>query len=58
MVREQNLLVQLQNGTKACVERSALLIAHIHHTCELNIVTWETQHNNADWDCFRTLILL
>ena len=22
-----------------------------------NIALWETQHNNADWDCFKTLIL-
>ena len=23
----------------------------------INIVVWEIPHNNADWDCFRTLTL-
>ena len=27
------------------------------HVNLCNIVMWVTQHNNADWDCFKTLIL-
>ena len=44
--------------TKACDKRLNRLISCIQHTCEYNnIVMWETLLSNADWDCFRTLIL-
>ena len=44
--------------TKACDKRLARLISYIHHTNEYRkIVMWETQHNNADLACFKTLIL-
>ena len=36
----------------------ARLLSYIHHTSDLsNIVMWEIPHNNADWNCFRILIL-
>ena len=39
-------------------ERLARLISYIHHTCEFKQYCHVgTQHDNADWDCFRTLIL-
>ena len=34
---------------QACDKRLARLVSYIHHT-------WETQHNIADEDCFKTLI--
>ena len=38
--------------TKACDKRLARLISYIHHTSgyKVNIVMWETPHNNADFD--------
>ena len=44
--------------TKACDKRSSRLISYIHHTCEYKqyIVMWVILPNNADWDCFKTLI--
>ena len=42
----------VNNWTEACDTRLARLISYIHHT-----VVWETQHNNADVDCFKILIL-
>ena len=45
--------------TRACDKRSACLMSYIFiiQVNTKSIVMWETQHNNADWDCFRTLIL-
>ena len=40
--------------TKACDNLSHTFITHVNTG---NIVMWATQHNNADWDCFRALIL-
>ena len=46
------------NLTKACDKRLALLISYLFLQVNTsNIVMWETQHNNADLDCFKTLIL-
>ena len=44
--------------TKTLDKRLNRLISYIHHTCEYRhyIVKWETQHNIADEDCFKTLI--
>ena len=43
--------------TKACNKRLARLISYIHHTTEYRqFVVWETQDNNADLDCFKTLL--
>ena len=43
--------------TKACDKRLARLISQIFLQVNTsNIVMWETQHNNADLDCFKTLI--
>ena len=56
---QTNLLVRSQKWTKACDKRLARLTSYIHHISETgNVVMWETQHNNADKDCFKTLILL
>ena len=45
--------------TRACDKRSARLFSYMQHTCEFRkIAMWETQHSNADCDCFWTLILL
>ena len=43
----------------SCDKRLARLISYIHHTSEYwhFFVVWETQHNNTDLDCFKTLIL-
>ena len=53
-----NLLVQSQNGLKrvrnAWLVWSLTFITHVHYN---NSVMWEIQYNNADWDCFRILIL-
>ena len=50
-----NLARAVTKWTKACDTRLARLISYIHHTCYYNnIVMSETQHNNADWDCFKT----
>ena len=45
--------------TRACDKRLARLISYIHHTSEFkqHCHVGETLHNNADWDCFRTLFL-
>ena len=44
--------------TKACDKRLARLISFIHHTSEYkHCCNVETQHSNADLDCFKTLIL-
>ena len=44
--------------TKSCDKRLARLISYIHHTSEYRQCGHvETQHNNADLDCFKTLIL-
>ena len=44
--------------TKSCDKRLARLISKfIIQVNTGNVVMWETQHNNADWDCFKTLIL-
>ena len=53
-----NLLVRSQHGQK--------LVTNVWHVWSLTLITyvntsnismWETQHNIADWDCFKTLIL-
>ena len=41
---------------EACDKRSARLISYIHLNTG-NIVMWETQHHNADKDCFKNLNL-
>ena len=43
--------------TKSCDKRLPRLISYIHHTHvnSGNVVVWETQHNNADEDCFKIL---
>ena len=44
---------------RACDKRLARLISYIHHTIESgDIVMREILHNNADWDCSKTLTLL
>ena len=45
--------------TKACDKRLNRLISYIHHTCDYKqyIVMLVILLNNADWDCFKTLIL-
>ena len=44
--------------TRACDKRLARLISFFTTQANLtNIVMWETLHNSAGWDCFRTLIL-
>ena len=43
--------------TKARGKRSALLISYIHHTCEYRQYVYLGNHNNAEKDCFKTLIL-
>ena len=49
---------QPQNGpkpvTNAWIEWFLMFITHVNSN---NIVMWVTLHNNADWDCFKTLIL-
>ena len=44
---------------KSCDKRLARLISYIHHTSEYrqHCYVGNTQHNNADLDCFKTLIL-
>ena len=42
--------------TKACDKRLNRLISYILHTCEYKQY-WVILQNNADWDCFKTLIL-
>ena len=46
------------NWTKACDKRLARfdLLSYITHVNTGNVVLWETQHNNADQDCFKTLV--
>ena len=45
--------------TRACNKRLSRLISYYTTRVNLsNLVMWETLHNNADWDCFRTLSLL
>ena len=48
-----------QNGPKL-VTNDHLVWSHtfIIHVITSNIVMWETQHNIADLDCFKTLILV
>ena len=44
--------------TKSCDNRVARLISYIHHTSEYKqYFCVQTQHNNAELDCFKTLIL-
>ena len=44
--------------TKPCDKRLNRLISYIHHTCEYKQYCHvEILLSNADWDCFRTLIL-
>ena len=53
-----NLHDQSQNGpklvTNAWIDRYLTFIIHVNTN---NIVMWVTLQNNADWDCFKTLIL-
>ena len=43
---------------KACDKRLARLTSYINQTVNSNnFVMWVTRHNNADWDCFKVLIL-
>ena len=53
-----NLHVRSQNGpnlvTNDCV---VWYLTSITHVITNIIVKWETLHNNADWDCFKTPIL-
>ena len=44
--------------TKACDKRlNRLISCFIKQVSKNNIVMWEILLSNADWDCFRTLIL-
>ena len=43
--------------TEACDKRLNRLISFIIHVNTNNIAMWVTLQNNADWDCFKTLIL-
>ena len=44
--------------TKTCDKRLNRLISYIHHTCEYKQYCHvEILSNNADWNCFKTLIL-
>ena len=58
MVREQICVVRSQNGPKQVTNDylvwSRTFITHVNTG---NIVVWETQHNNADKDCCKILIL-
>ena len=53
-----NLLVRSRNGQKPVTNAwrvwSLTFILRVNTS---NIVMWELQHNNADWDWFTTLIL-
>ena len=58
-VCSRNLHEQSQKWTRACDKRLARLISCIHNTSEFKpYCRVETQHNNADWDHSKTLILL
>ena len=53
-----NLLVRWRNGQKHVTNvRRVSPLTLITHVNTGNIVMWRTQHNNADWDCFKILIL-
>ena len=43
--------------TRACYKRLARVVHSSHLWIQNTAVMWEIQHNNADWDCFKTLIL-
>ena len=47
----------IKKWTKACDKRLNRLISFIHHTCEYKQYCHVGKlPNNADWDCFKTLI--
>ena len=53
-----NLHDRSQNGPKLVTNDYLVWpLTFITHVNTGNIVMWVTLHNNADWDCFRTLIL-
>ena len=52
------LLVPSQNGPELATNAQHVwFITFITHVNSNNIVMWEIQHNNADWDYFKILIL-
>ena len=53
-----NLHDRSQNGPKLVTNDYLVWsLTFVIHVTTDNIVMWETLHNNAGWDCFRTLIL-
>ena len=60
MVSEQKLPRSITKWTKACNKRLNRLISYIFFILvnTNNIVMWVILPNNADWDFFKTLILL
>ena len=52
MNREKNCSCSYK-WTKACDKRLTIELLHSSHVNSDNIAMWETQHNNAYYDCFK-----
>ena len=55
----KKLARSITKWTKACDKRLNRLVSYIHHTCEYKQYchVGNTCQKNAEWDCFKTLIL-
>ena len=57
MVNEQTCMIHFKNGPKPVTNDYVVWyltsITHVNTNC---IVTWVILQNNADWDCFKTLL--